>query len=292
MTRRPNIVMAIAILAASSQLAHANEPEPTLLAKPQPAVAPYRAIEIAPELAAKVGRQVWLNETGGDRDTITAWNASEAFASLGIGHFIWFSEGLDSRFQESFPDMMAFLRSRGARLPAWLDLTPVPPCPWKTKAHFQRDFHSPRMKELRRFLLSTMGLQAQFLALRMNSALPKILGSIEDESERGHVRRQFNRVLAASDDLYPLIDYINFKGEGISPKETFPNRKTGKPEGWGLKDVLLAMSGTSTQSSVVLSEFADAARFALLRRISNNPRDKRWQSGWMARVETYRRPLR
>ncbi len=286
------IITAIFSLLVATVSASAEEPLPQLIAKPQPASAPLPNIEISPELAARVGHQVWLNETGGNRDTITAWNASEDFASLGIGHFIWFSEGLNSRFQESFPEMIEFLRSRGATPPAWLDTSPVPPSPWKSKRQFQREFKSERMTSLRRFLLATKGQQAQFLAKRMKTALPKILSSLPDTRQQGHVRHQFNRVVKASKDLYPLIDYINFKGEGISPKETFPNRKTGAPEGWGLKDVLLAMKGSARDPKTVLSDFADAARFALLRRIANNPRDKRWQSGWLKRVDSYRRPLR
>ncbi len=277
---------------ASSSMALAEAPAPVLVTKPQLAVAPMKPIQVSPELAAKVGRQVWLNETGGVRDVITAWNASEDFASLGIGHFIWFSEGLKSRFVESFPAMMEFLRNRGARPPRWLDVAPVPPSPWKTKQEFERAFHSEKMTNLRAFLLDTFGLQAQFLALRMQEALPRIEESLQNQKDRTHVRNQFNRVVAASDDLYPLIDYINFKGEGISESETFSNRKSDRPEGWGLKQVLLAMQGTSKEPRVVLGEFADAARFALLRRIANNPRDKRWKQGWMARVETYRKPLR
>lgn len=154
-----------------------------------------------------------------------------------------------------------------------------------------REFNSPKMVSLRKFLLDTVDLQAQYLAVRVNEALPKILAALPDPKDRDHVRRQFNRVVAASPDLYPLIDYVNFKGEGIDARETFPNRKTGEPEGWGLKDVLLAMEGTSTDRNEVLGQFADAARLILKRRIANNPRDKNWQRGWLARVETYRRPL-
>jgi hypothetical protein len=267
------------------------EHQSVLIAEPQRVSAPMRPIEISAENAAKVGRRVWLNETGGEREAITAWNAAEDFASLGIGHFIWFPEGLETNFVESFPAMLEFMRSKGAKPPAWLDKSPVPPCPWKSREQFRREFHSRKMVSLRNFLLDTVDLQAQYLAVRVKQALPKILESLPEEEDRAHVRRQFNRVVAASPDLYPLIDYINFKGEGISETETFPNRKTGEPEGWGLKDVLLAMDGTSQARNEVLGEFADAARFALKRRIANNPRDQRWQRGWLARVETYRRPL-
>lgn len=258
---------------------------------PECSVAPQMRLKISAATAERVGRQVWLNETRGKREAITAWNATEDFTSLGIGHFIWFSEGLKTRFVESFPTMLQFLRRRGATLPKWLDKERIPPSPWKTKAQFDREFLSSRMTELRRVLLATMDLQAQFLVRRLENALPKLLAALPDQSSRIHVRCQFYRVAASSPDLYPLIDYVNFKGEGANKSETFPGKSTQKREGWGLKHVLLTMKGSSNDSVMVLREFSDAARFVLLRRIANNPRDRRWQAGWMVRVKTYRRPL-
>jgi hypothetical protein len=268
-----------------------------LMAATEPVIAadPSRyamtSVQLSEHVASRVGRQVWLNESGGNRNAITSWNASEDFASLGIGHFIWFPKGLASKFQESFPDMIAFLRERGARPPKWLDASPVPPCPWRTKREFKRAFNSPKMIELRSYLHGTVGLQTQFLVLRMEKALSKILNALPDHQDRDHVEQQFSRVLGASPDLYPLIDYISFKGEGVNPSETYPSRQTGKPQGWGLAQVLLAMDGNSTSASEVLSEFADAAGFALKQRVANNPHDKRWLNGWLKRTETYRKPL-
>ena len=250
------------------------------------------AIEIAPEVATLVGRQVFLNETGGDRDMITAWNAAEDFMSLGIGHFIWFPAGLKVRFKESFPAMLAYLRSHGAKPPSWLDRGPAPPCPWANRTEFGRAFRSRQMSELREFLHGTVGLQVSYLVERMKAALPKILKSLETDAERNHVKRQFYRVVGASPDLYPLIDYINFKGEGIVASESYPNIETGVREGWGLKHVLLEMTGQSTSRDDVLGEFSDAAGYVLKRRIRNNPPNRRWQAGWLKRTETYRRPLR
>ena len=249
-------------------------------------------IEIASDVATKVGRQVWLNETGGDRDMITAWNPAEDFASVGIGHFIWFPEGLQTRFAESFPKVLAFLRAQCIKPPAWLDREPAPHCPWRTRAEFKRNFDGRQMRELRAFLHDTVGPQTQYLVERMKAALPKILESLPSDEQRAHVKAQFHRVVDASPDLYPLIDYINFKGEGIAASETYPSVTTGEPEGWGLKHVLLSMTGASKEQRAVLGEFADAAAFVLKRRIHNNPPNRRWEKGWLKRTETYRRPLR
>lgn len=284
----------VALLLNSTQSAeaqtHAERQKARSTHSSECSISPQMQLNISAATAKRVGRQVWRNETGGNREAITAWNATEDFASLGIGHFIWFSEGLKSRFVESFPTMLQFLRRGGATLPKWLDKERIPPSPWKTKAQFDREFFSPRTKELRRVLLTTMDLQAQFLVRRLENALPKLLAALPDQRSRIHVRCQFYRAAASSPDLYPLIDYVNFKGEGVNKSETFPSKSTQKPEGWGLKHVLQEMTGSSN-GSAALREFSDAARFVLLRRIANNPRDRRWQAGWMARVRTYRRPL-
>jgi len=95
----------------------------------------------------------------------------------------------------------------------------------------------------------------------------------------------------ASPDLYPLIDYVNFKGEGISALETAFDPTTGTREGWGLKQVLAGMSGTSDAPDIVLGEFAASAKSVLLRRIRNQPQTRMWQSGWLKRVATYRAAL-
>jgi hypothetical protein len=280
----------MALAAATSSFAVAKSPKSGTSRDKVPART--MAITITKENAAKVAHQVWLNETGGNLDAMTSWNPSESFASLGIGHFIWFPAGLDARFEESFPGMIRSLKRHGATPPDWLDKDPVPDCPWKSKVEFDRAFHAPRMTELRQYLIATMDLQAQFLVLRLRNALPRILADLPDGAERGHVKQQFARVVSASPDLYPLIDYVNFKGEGVSDSEVFPNRTSGKPEGWGLKHVLLAMTGTSPDRDKVLREFSAAARMVLLRRIANNPTDRIWQRNWLARVEGYSRPLR
>jgi hypothetical protein len=96
------------------------------------------------DVANKVGHKIWINETRGDRNAITSWNANEEFASLGIGHFIWFPAGKTAPFDESFPRMLEFLRQQNARLPSWLDRTPIPPCPWVSRIDFIKNFNSHR----------------------------------------------------------------------------------------------------------------------------------------------------
>src|SRR3954470_18953204 len=81
-----------------------------------------------------IGRRVWQNECGGSREGLTSWNSGEDFASLGIGHFIWYPRGQRGPFEESFPKLVAFLSAHGEQLPSWLK--PDAACPWNSRKEF------------------------------------------------------------------------------------------------------------------------------------------------------------
>ncbi len=243
------------------------------------------------ELAKKIGQKIWLNETGGKREAITSWNANEEFASLGIGHFIWFPVGKWLPFEESFPALLEFMRKKNVRLPAWLDQPQIPANPWTSRAEFRKNANAPRMKELRQFMLDTVTEQTQFMMARAQGAMEKILKTTPEGPERDHVVTQFTRIVRASENFYPLIDYINFKGEGTNPNEAAMNRETGRRQGWGLKQVLLRMNGDSTDPKTVRDEFADAAQFVLQQRVRNLPSNRVFETGWLRRIATYRRPI-
>ena len=246
---------------------------------------------LSADMARKIGRKIWLNEAGGNRNAITSWNANEDFASLGVGHFIWFPAGKTPPFEESFPRLLEFLRKGNTRLPAWLDRTPIPSNPWTSRADFKNNFNSGEMRELRQFLLDTVTEQTQFLVVRAQGAMDKILAHTPDSTEREHIIIQFSRIARASGDLYPLIDYINFKGEGTNPAETALDKETGRRQGWGLKQALLKMNGSTDDPKAVRAEFADAAQAVLQQRVRNLPSNRIWEAGWLRRVATYRQPV-
>jgi len=282
---------------ASKPAAEAAEPRPDAQKSSLKAGGPAAKDLAVPQLmlsadmARKIGQKIWLNETGGNRDAITSWNANEEFASLGIGHFIWFPLNKWLPFEESFPGMLEFMRKNNAHLPSWLDQPQIPANPWTSKAEFMKDFNSPRMRELRQFLLDNVALQTQFLVARAQGAMQKILKNTPDNAEREHIVAQFARVVRASDDVYPLIDYINFKGEGTNPKETAVDKDTGLRQGWGLKQVLLRMNGDASDPQAVRAEFTDAVRFILQQRVRNIPANRVFEIGWLRRADTYRRPI-
>ena len=229
----------------------------------------------------RIGKRIWQNECNGTIAGLTSWNAGEDFASLGIGHFIWYPKDRRGPFEESFPKLVNFISKRGAKLPALLLGTGEKPCPWNSRTEFLQAQHSTEMNQLRSFLADTIDLQAEFLIARLESALPKMLAEAAP-SDRANVQEQFERLTKTSQGCYALVDYVNFKGEGVLHTERYQG------QGWGLLQVLEAMHGTSDAGAV--DEFARAARAVLTQRVQNSPAERhesRWLSGWIRRVNSY-----
>jgi hypothetical protein len=242
---------------------------------------PLYAITLSHADVLRIGKKVWQNECNGTIAGLTSWNAGEDFASLGIGHFIWYPKGRRGPFEESFPKLVSFISKRGAKLPTLLLGTGEKPCPWNSRTEFLRAQHSTEMNQLRSFLADTIDLQAEFLLARLETALPKMLAEAAP-SDRAKVKEQFERLTKTPQGCYALIDYVNFKGEGVLHTERYQG------QGWGLLQVLEAMHGTSDTGAV--DEFARAARAVLNRRVQNSPAERhesRWLSGWIRRVNSY-----
>src|SRR5689334_1264927 len=180
----------------------------------------------------RIGKRVWRNECNGTVSGLTAWNEGEDFASLGIGHFIWYPKGRRGPFEESFPKLIAFISTRGAKLPTFLlGADAGNACPWNSRAEFGRAQNSVEMNQLRRFLADTIDLQAEFLVARLDAALPKMLAEAAP-ADRPNVQQQFERLKKTPQGCYALVDYVNFKGEGVMPTERYHG------QGWGLLQVL------------------------------------------------------
>ena len=230
--------------------------------------------------ALRIGKKIWQNESNGTVAGLTAWNAGENFASLGIGHFIWYPQGVHGPFDESFPKLLAFARERDVAIPAWLNQSSA--CPWNSRAEFSGAQNSERMRELRQFLSRRIDLQAQFMVARLQQSLAKML----DEAapvDRANVERQFARVASTPHGCYALVDYVNFKGEGVLHTERY------RGEGWGLLQVLEQMHGSENGPSAA-REFSSSAAAMLRRRVQNSPPERheaRWLPGWLNRVHSY-----
>jgi hypothetical protein len=232
----------------------------------------------------EIGKKIWRNECDGTVAGLTSWNEGEKFASLGIGHFIWYPKGQRGPFEESFPKLVSFIAKRGAKLPGLLLGAGEHPCPWNLRAEFLQAQNTPEMKQLRQFLVDTVDLQAEFLISRLQNALPKMLAEAAP-SDRANVQQQFERLASTPQGCYALVDYVNFKGEGVLHTERYQG------QGWGLLQVLENMHDTSPDAAAV-DEFARSAKATLTRRVQNAPAERhesRWLSGWLQRVNSYTR---
>ena len=221
--------------------------------------------KITPKEAASIGHQIFLNECSGKKEKLVWWNEGEDFASLGIGHFIWYPKEKKGPFEETFPLLLAFLKTHGADLPDLLKND----CPWDSKQEFLND---TKKNELQAFLLKMIPLQAAFMVQRFEQAVPKFSAIVIKKMES---------IGQTAQGKYALIDYLNFKGEGTSETEHYSG------QGWGLKQVLEEMPD---QAQDPLSAFSETAKRVLKRRVKNAPperREERWLPGWLARIDTY-----
>lgn len=215
---------------------------------------------------SQIGDQIWQNECKKDTEKLVFWNAHEAFPSLGIGHFIWLPEGSSAPFEETFPKLVLFLKASGVSLPAWMQ----GPCPWKTREEFLQA--SSQIKELRALLQQTVPDQVRFLFARF----------AETEKNLSAHLAKIERLKGSTQGLYALLDYLNFKGSGLSEKE----RYAGK--GWGLLQVLEEMTASGSIEEAP-RQFSEAADHVLKRRVANAPskNEERYLRGWLNRVESY-----
>lgn len=226
----------------------------------------------------RIGKRIWKSECGGTVEGLTSWNAGEEFPSLGIGHFIWYPSGYQGPFEESFPKLLAWYRERGVGLPEWLEQARG--CPWPTRAAFIKDHDGARQKQLRALFSNTIREQVLFIIHRLHESTPQY----REAAGRAWPRVERNLALmeASAAGNFDLIDYINFKGTGLNPKERY------KGEGWGLLQVLMEMEAPDAGSAP--AAFGVAATRLLERRVANSPPErgeKRWMQGWRNRCAAY-----
>ena len=158
---------------------------------------PPLQLKIDKVTAAELGRLIWRNEGAGQSKYLTWWNDGEEFASLGIGHFIWYPVGRSGPFRESFPGLIEYLARGGTVIPRWLELAVAGGCPWPDRQTFMQDWNGPRLAGLRALLARTVAEQSRFMAQRLAPAFERILAATETPAERRAVMTNF-RALASS----------------------------------------------------------------------------------------------
>jgi hypothetical protein len=237
---------------------------------------------LTPEKSLDLGLRVWQNECAGTVEGLTSWNEREGFASLGIGHFIWYPKNKAGPFVETFPRLLKFLESKEVALPRWL--LEADHCPWKTRLEFQQEKSKKRMIELRGILKKTVALQAEFLALRLEEALPLLLARAEGKEGKAKIQARFEQLAKKDNGLYALLDYVNFKGYGTLEEERYLGN------GWGLFQVLDGMSDDAKKDPV--DEFVRSAKDVLQRRVEFAPSERNerfFLVGWLNRVDSYQK---
>jgi len=229
-----------------------------------------------------VGLQIYRNECAAKRECLVTWNQGEDFPSLGIGHFIWYPVEKKGPFIESFPQLIAYLQESTIRLPDWLEQLSPFAAPWPDREAFYKVVNQKQVESLRVLLEQTQWLQAAFMLARAQASLNGIL-AVTPENQRQAMSQNLSALLQTRGGIYALIDYVNFKGEGLSSQEQYQG------QGWGLRQVLETMDVTG--GITTLAAFRLAAIDVLTRRARLAPRSierEKWLAGWIKRVETYR----
>jgi hypothetical protein len=236
-------------------------------------------VTLTPAQLSRIGQRIWQNECSGTEAGLTSWNVGEDFASLGIGHFIWYPKGQEGPFEESFPPLVQYLAAAGASVPSWLLQTPD--CPWSNRAAFVADAKSQRQVELRSLLKKTVPLQTAFIIQRLQRSVPALIRAGGKPVATSHAQ-----LSQSAEGMFAMIDYINFKGEGLKSTERY------KGQGWGLAQVLGTMRAESPAAAP--AAFASAAKAVLAQRVKNSPaerKEQRWLAGWQSRCERYKEKL-
>ena len=229
-----------------------------------------------------IAEKIYQNETSGKPKNLMFWSTNESFASLGIGHFIWYPAGGVKRFDETFPLMIDYYISKKVEIPSWLYVARKTGAPWKNRTVFEAARGDKEFQQLKNLLMNTKARQTQFFFDRLHAAIPEIAKHVAPQY-RKHIVDNYNALVATRGGLYPLIDYINFKGKGIKATERYNN------QGWGLLQVLKNMRPVQA-GPAALQEFSRTAQMILERRVRNSPpanNEKRWLPGWKARTSGY-----
>ncbi|MEH6453424.1 MAG: hypothetical protein V7782_10355 [Psychromonas sp.] len=240
------------------------------------AVSQTYPIDLTTKQADDLGMLIWKNEGQQKLEHLTTWNKNEDFPSLGLGHFIWYPTDEKGPFQEQFPALLEYMQQNGVALPNWLTEDKL--APWKSREQFYQEFDQKQLTELRTLLSEHLDLQVKFIILRLEIAIPMIIAD-STSAQKILIEHHLQRLTNSPAGLFVLLDYINFKGEGLSEKERYLG------QGWGLKQVLLSMP---SEYNNPLRAFAYSADEVLTRRVKNAPRDEsRWLKGWRVRVQGY-----
>ncbi|HQO08632.1 MAG TPA: hypothetical protein PLK90_09135 [Clostridiales bacterium] len=217
----------------------------------------------------QMGIKFFANECGSQKKYLVWWSPKEDFANFGVGHFIWLPAGSRLPFVEQFPELIAFYLEKNEPVPEFIDRHKMTGCPWKSKTDLDYD---PVKDEIIEWLASTTYIQAGFILFKAMDSIKEIL------NKNPHVADKLKALSASRQGRFAVVDYLNFKGTGLDPKERI------RGEGWGLLQVLENMKLPD------LENFIRSAEETLTRRVNNYTED--WNdltflNGWLKRIDGY-----
>jgi hypothetical protein len=229
-------------------------------------------------------------QLGGNPNNLILWSEGEEFALVGHLHLIWYPKNKKDIFDEGMPLFFKYLTAQNQKIPPWLQR--YDSFPWADRNSFlkAKEGNSILFRRLNEWVSGVGDLQVGYVVSKMKDFLIKGLCEIHDEYSKSLFITSFGNVYLASNGLvdadgaYALIDYINFKGTGLSSTERYNG------EGWGLFQVLQKMKSESKEM-MGLKAFVEAAKKVLARRIENaqtvGKYEKKLQNGWNKRLESY-----
>jgi len=241
----------------------------------------FNDIRLSEKQAEEIADKIFYNECGSLPSCIISWNEGEAFPSLGIGHFIWYPKNIRAPFFESFPELIRYMRSKSITIPKLInENTPFTP-PWTSRRIFLSEQSQQSINLYRNFLLSTKPTQLSFMFHRAKLSWGEIIHAAPQQKKL-KIKKVIRLMLLEKNGLYALIDYVNFKGEGLLKTERYKN------QGWGLYQVLEETQPKPSQS--IVTSFQQAAKKVLTQRANNAPHaieKGKWLRIWHQRLDTY-----
>jgi len=217
-----------------------------------------------------IGIKLFANECASKKEYLVWWSPREEFPNFGIGHFIWFPAGITLPFIEQFPELIKFYIEKREYVPEIISSHKDTGCPWRYKEELDTD---PQKHKIIEWVHSTMNVQAAFIIFKAMDSLNEITAS------NPQTATVLNELSLTPEGRFAVIDYLNFKGTGLNPKERL------KGEGWGLLQVLEGMNKPDLES------FTTSASVILTRRVNNYTEERNdlsFLNGWLKRIEGYR----
>lgn len=271
----------------------------------------------------KLSEALYKNEADCKNHNLTHWGKNEEFPSLGLPHAIWYGKTSSKKYQEQFPELVRYLRKNSTAKIQWpeiLNKNPLPAAPWASQKEFseikklsleiENVKDSPQLAQLKsqkkslykdayelfeiRYFLANphiLELQAQFVIEKTFLSLHRILAASHRESPEAtqSLYKKIQLLLGTPEGVLAIVDYLNFKGEGLKVSERTP---VGQHP-WGLKTVLEIMP--IHQPTDINIQFTQAANCSLQRLAyysgaADSPAQLQryaWlNGGWKTRIES------